>query len=206
MTIAGTEVAIVPELTHLLTDEVNVKSVQFSEDINQYASFTLQPNGGVLGPRLGGKVQEVFAAARSGDFIQNDDGTVTICDEVLEPSEFELALNSPEGTTAATLSGENIVVVLDAELTPELQIEGLARDVVRQVQQARREADLVVTDRIKLWLEGSEDLLQAVNTHESYVASQVLATEILIGKDGEHVTEVEIEGHTLTIGLRVADI
>jgi isoleucyl-tRNA synthetase len=206
LTIAGTEVAIVPELTHLLTDEVNVKSVQFSEDINQYASFTLQPNGGVLGPRLGGKVQEVFAAARSGDFIQNDDGTVTICDEVLEPNEFELALNSPEGTTAATLSGENIVVVLDAELTPELQIEGLARDVVRQVQQARREADLVVTDRIKLWLEGSEDLLQAVNTHESYVASQVLATEILIGKDGEHVTEVEIEGHTLTIGLRVADI
>jgi len=151
-------------------------------------------------------VQEVFAAARSGDFIQNDDGTVTICDEVLEPNEFELALNSPEGTTAATLSGANIVVVLDAELTPELQIEGLARDVVRQVQQARREADLVVTDRIKLWLEGSEDLLQAVNTHESYVASQVLATEILIGKDGEHVTEVEIEGHTLTIGLRVADI
>jgi len=206
LTIAGTEVAIVPELTHLLTDEVNVKSVQFSEDINQYASFTLQPNGGVLGPRLGGKVQEVFAAARSGDFIQNDDGTVTICDEVLEPSEFELALNSPEGTTAATLSGANIVVVLDAELTPELQIEGLARDVVRQVQQARREADLVVTDRIKLWLEGSEDLLQAVSTHESYVASQVLATEILIGKDGEHVTEVEIEGHTLTIGLRVADI
>ena len=206
LTIAGTEVAIVPELTHLLTDEVNVKSVQFSEDINQYASFTLQPNGGVLGPRLGGKVQEVFAAARSGDFIQNDDGTVTICDEVLEPNEFELALNSPEGTTAATLSGANIVVVLDAELTPELQIEGLARDVVRQVQQARREADLVVTDRIKLWLEGSEDLLQAVNTHESYVASQVLATEILIGKDGEHVTEVEIEGHTLTIGLRVADI
>ena len=88
----------------------------------------------------------------------------------------------------------------------ELQIEGLARDVVRQVQQARREADLVVTDRIKLWLEGSEDLLQAVSAHESYVASQVLATEILIGKDGEHVTEVEIEGHTLTIGLRVADI
>ena len=206
LTIAGTEVAIAPELNHLLTDEVNVKSVQFSEDINQYASFALQPNGGVLGPRLGGKVQEVFAAARSGDFIQNDDGTVTICDEVLEPNEFELALNSPEGTTAATLSGANIVVVLDAELTPELQIEGLARDVVRQVQQARREADLVVTDRIKLWLEGSEDLLQAVNTHESYVASQVLATEILIGKDGEHMTEVEIEGHTLTIGLRVADI
>ena len=62
-----------------------------------------------------------------------------------------------------------------------------------------------MTDRINLWLEGSQDLLHAVNVHEFYVASQVLATEILIGEDGEHVTEVEIEGHALKIGLRVTD-
>jgi len=151
-------------------------------------------------------VQEVFAAARSGDFTQNDDGTVSISGEILEPGEFELALDSPEGTTAATLSGANIVVVLDAELTPELETEGLARDVVRQVQQARRQADLIVTDRIELWLDGNSELLDSVKVHESYVANQVLATEILIGKNGDHMTEVEVEGLPLTIGLRVTKI
>jgi len=204
LTVAGTDVQKIQDLTHLLTDEVNVKSVQLTEDISQYASFTLQPNGGALGPRLGGKVQEVFAAARSGDFTQNDDGTVSISGEILESGEFELALDSPEGTTAATLSGANIVVVLDAELTPELETEGLARDVVRQVQQARRQADLVVTDRIELWLDGNPELLESVKTHQSYVANQVLATEVFTGQDGDHVTTVEVEGLSLTIGLRVA--
>ena len=94
--------------------------------------------------------------------------------------------------------------MLDAELTPELETEGLARDVVRQVQQARRQADLVVTDRIELWLDGNPELLESVKTHQSYVANQVLATEVFTGQDGDHVTTVEVEGLSLTIGLRVA--
>jgi len=91
--------------------------------------------------------------------------------------------------------------VLDAEVTPELVVEGLARDVVRQVQQARRDADLVVTDRINLRLSGDEAVLDAVRIHQDYVAGQVLATELSLGEVPADAVDTEVEGLALRISL-----
>jgi isoleucyl-tRNA synthetase len=203
LTVAGPNAEALSDLTHLLTDEVNVKKVVLTEDLTQHASFVLQPNGQILGPRLGRGVQTVFGAARSGDFVLQDDGTVVVAGETLQANEFTLALESPEGVTAGALASGDAVVVLDTAVTPALEAEGLARDVVRQVQQARRQADLVVTDRIALWLQGDPTLLAAVHAHQDHVASQVLATEIHEGSGGQHITEMVIEGHALTLGLQV---
>jgi len=98
-------------------------------------------------------------------------------------------------------------VVLDTEVTEDLTREGLARDIVRQVQQARRDAGLVVTDRIRLVLDGDEDLMDAVRAHEAHVAGQVLATDLVYdaidpGADG--ATEATVEGATLRFSLAVA--
>ena len=201
LTVAGTDSEALAGLTDLLVDEVNVKAVHLTDDLEGHATFTLRPDGKALGPRLGGDVQAVFAAARSGDFSLNDDGSVEVAGHTLSADEFDLALESPEGVAAAALGSADAVVVLDTEVTPELAAEGLARDVVRQVQQARRDADLVVTDRIILRLGGDETVLDAVRTHTDYVAGQVLATELNLGDVPADAVDTEVEGLALRISL-----
>ncbi|MEC8815542.1 MAG: DUF5915 domain-containing protein, partial [Actinomycetota bacterium] len=207
LTVAGVDSEALVDLVDLLVDEVNVRSVELTNDLEGHGRLVLRPDGRTLGPRLGGDVQAVFAAARSGDYRRNDDGTVTVADQVLVPDEFDLGVESPDGVTAAALGSGDAVVVLDTKVTDDLIREGLARDVVRQVQQARRDAELVVTDRIRLVLDGDEDLMAAVRTHEAHVAGQVLATELVYdavdpGADG--VTEATVEGSTLRFSLAVS--
>ena len=201
LTVAGADSEALAGLTDLLVDEVNVKAVHLTDDLEGHATFTLRPDGRALGPRLGGDVQAVFTAARSGEFSLNDDGTVDVAGHTLSADEFDLSLESPEGVTAAALGSADAVVVLDAEVTPELVAEGLARDVVRQVQQARRDADLVVTDRINLRLSGDEAVLDAVRIHQDYVAGQVLATELSLGEVPADAVDTEVEGLALRISL-----
>ena len=154
--------------------------------------------------RSRGDVQAVFAGARSGDYTRNDDGTVTVADHVLAADEFELGVESPEGVTAAALGSGDAVVVLDTTVTAALATEGLARDVVRHVQQARRDADLVVTDRIQLVVEGDKAVVDAIRTHEAHVSGQVLAVDISYGDPGASPTAVAVEGSVLRFSITVA--
>ena len=167
----------------------------------------MQPNGSLLGPRLGKEVQSVFAAAKSGDWELNEDGTAKVADVLLNAEEFELGLQPHEGITAATLNSGDAIIILDTEITEDLAKEGIARDVIRQVQQARRDAELVVTDRIQIWLDGGETILEGVKTFEEYVASQILATEIIYGRAENpdvSTTQVEIENSDLTFSIVVS--
>ncbi|MDG2114452.1 MAG: DUF5915 domain-containing protein, partial [Actinomycetota bacterium] len=150
-----------------------------TDDISQRAAFVLRPNGGALGPRLGGEVQKVFGAAKSGAWSRTDDGTVEIAGHVLEPDEFELLLEPVDTSTTAALRTNDVVVVLDTDVTAELEAEGLARDLIRHIQQARKDADLQVTDRIAVTVRWSVDQLGEIQGHQDTVAAAVLADQIL---------------------------
>ena len=207
MVIAGPGSSSLSNFLELLTDEVNVKEIKLIEDLDKYATYSLQPNGSLLGPRLGKEVQSVFAAAKSGDWELNEDGTAKVADVLLNAEEFELGLQPHEGITAATLNSGDAIIILDTEITEDLAKEGIARDVIRQVQQARRDAELVVTDRIQIWLDGGETILEGVKTFEEYVASQILATEIIYGRAENpdvSTTQVEIENSDLTFSIVVS--
>ena len=207
MVIAGPGSSSLSNFLELLTDEVNVKEIKLIEDLDKYATYSLQPNGSLLGPRLGKEVQSVFAAAKSGDWELNEDGTAKVADVLLSEEEFELGLQPHEGITAATLNSGDAIIILDTEITEDLAKEGIARDVIRQVQQARRDAELVVTDRIQIWLDGGETILEGVKTFEEYVASQILATEIIYGRAENpdvSTTQVEIENSDLTFSIVVS--
>ena len=143
MVIAGPGSSSLSNFLELLTDEVNVKEIKLIEDLDKYATYSLQPNGSLLGPRLGKEVQSVFAAAKSGDWELNEDGTAKVADVLLNAEEFELGLQPHEGITAATLNSGDAIIILDTEITEDLAKEGIARDVIRQVQQARRDAELL---------------------------------------------------------------
>jgi len=204
--VAGADSESLADLVDLLVDEVNVKSVVLTDDLADHARFVMRPDGSALGPRLGGDVQAVFGAARSGSYELHEDGTATVAGHLLQPDEFTLGVESREGVTAAALGSGDAVVVLDTEVTEDLSREGLARDVVRQVQQARRDADLVVTDRIRLVLDGDDALLDAVRVHEDHVAGQVLATELVyepVDGDSDGAVVATVEGAELRFRLSV---
>ncbi|MHB1138232.1 MAG: DUF5915 domain-containing protein, partial [Microthrixaceae bacterium] len=208
LTIAGRDTSGLAELTDLVRDEVNVKSVELTDDLSSLGQFLLRPNAKLLGPRLGRDVQAVITAAKAGDWTQEGDGSVTVAGHRLTEGEFELALEPREGVAAAPLRGNDAVVELDVEVTDELAAEGMARDLVRIVQQARKDEGLVVTDRIELGLLLTPELADAIEPHLAWVADQVLAVHTDVTVSGvepqpERFPHAgKIEGHLAEVAVR----
>jgi isoleucyl-tRNA synthetase len=125
-----------------------------------------------------------------------------VAGHTLEGDEFELALEAKEGVAATALRGNDAVVILDIEVTPELEAEGLARDLVRLVQNERRERGLDVTDRIALQLSAPASVREAIEPFEHYVAEQVLASSIE-WTDAELATRGKVGDETVTFDFAV---
>ena len=178
LVVAGSNIAHLEPYLDLIEDEVNVKSVRLTDEIGQYATFRLQVNARALGPRLGGETKNVIKASKQGDWSTLPDGGVSVGGHALSEGEYDLLLQPSEGVACESLSTNDAIAVLDLNLTEELIGEGYARDVVRAVQQARKEADLDVSDSIRLVLSLDEEWKSAVAPFRSYIAEQTLAQEI----------------------------
>jgi isoleucyl-tRNA synthetase len=201
LTVAGHWAQAVAPFADLIADELNVKSVEVADEVEGIASFRVQPNGRVLGPKLGGDFQKVRKAAADGAWELHDDGTVTVAGHTLAAGEFELQLLARPGEATAALRGNDTVVNLDVEVTDELRLEGQARDLVRLVQQARKEEGLAVTDRIALTLHVADELAEAVRRHERTVAEAVLAERVDYAEHPQvHVGR--IDGHGLSFAIQ----
>ena len=169
----------------ILRDEVNVKEVVLTEDVAAHGRFEVAVNARVCGPRLGGDTQKVIRAVKAGEWSAEPDGTVIAAGITLQPGEFTERLVAVDAERTAALPGNTGLVLLDTVVTPELAAEGTARDVVRVVQQARRDAGLDVSDRIALVLEAPEAVGAAVRAHEAFVAGEVLATTVRLRTGGQ---------------------
>jgi len=171
----------------ILREELNVKSVTILRQTEQSAAehgivHTLAVNARAAGPRIGKDVQQAIKGAKSGDWSETD-GVVTAGGIVLEPHEYELTLkvgDGSDGGPAITLIPGGGFVLLDTTTTPELEAEGLARDAVRAVQEARKNAGLDVTDRIALVLTAAPEHAAALQSHGDLIAAETLATGGLI--------------------------
>jgi isoleucyl-tRNA synthetase len=186
--------------------ELNVKELDFVSEEADLVSYAVKPNYRSLGPRFGKRMPQVAAAVGALDpahvaRVIGDGGEVGINidgdEHVLGPDELTLALQPLEGYEVEAEAGH--AVALQLELDDELRREGLAREVVHAVQNARKGAGLEITDRIELALGGDEELLEAAREHEAYVTGEVLATAVSYeGEDGASAT---IEGRELTISV-----
>ena len=119
---------------------------------------------------------------------------------VLDASDLEVRAEKREGYEVEHEGP--YAVALDMEITPDLRAEGLAREVVRAVQEARKEAGLEIADRIGLWLEADGELADAVRAHEAWIMGEVLATALLASApEGAFGKVTEVEGQPLAIGV-----
>jgi isoleucyl-tRNA synthetase len=175
--VAAPGAAALAPFADVIADEVNVKSVELTSDVAAHAAPVLQVLPAVAGPRLGSDVQKAIRAVKSGDWRQDGD-TVVAGGVTLQPGEFTMRLVPADEHASASLVGNDGVVVLDLDVTDELEVEGLARDLVRLVQQARRDAGLAVSDRIALDVRAGATWVHALQTHRDLVAGETLATSV----------------------------
>ena len=202
LTVASPLANALQSFVSIITDEVNVHKVTLTTELGQVAKHELQLIPAALGPRLGANTQKVIVAVKKGDWSINGDEVIA-GGVALEPHEFQVKLVAAAGDTetiaSAALADGQGIVLLNIELTDALLAEGAARDIVRMVQQARREAGLAVSDRIVLTL-GLPELLQSqVSQFETYIASETLAQRI------EWVSGLEptgdLDGNAVHIGV-----
>jgi isoleucyl-tRNA synthetase len=190
----------------LVTAELNVKELDFVTDESALVSYSAKPNYRALGPRFGKKMPQVAAAVEALDAahvasVLADGGEVGISidgtDHSLGADDVTLALEPLEGYEVEAEAGH--AVALQLELDDDLRREGLAREIVHAVQNARKAAGLEITDRITLTLSGDPDLLQAAQAHQDYLANEVLATSV--SYDGSNGAAAMIDGRELNIGV-----
>ncbi len=201
------ERAAIEARADLVTAELNVKELDFVSDESALVTYEAKPNYRALGPRFGKRMPQVAAAVAALDpahvaAVMASGGQIGIAidgkDHQLGPEEITLALQPLAGYEVEAEAGH--AVALQLELDEELRREGLAREIVHAVQNARKAAGLEITDRIELGLGGDPELLTAARDHQAYLAGEVLASAVRIG-DGEGGTDTKIEGRELLISV-----
>ncbi len=197
----------IEEHERLVLDELNVKALRYVSEADELGRWELKPNYRTLGPRFGKDMPNVAEAVAALDASTaaatlRDGGSVGILingnDHPITADDVQLALQPLEGYQVERAGTH--AVALNLELDDELRREGLAREVVHAIQNARKTAGLNVEDRISLTLGGDEELLEAVRANEEYVTGETLATSLSYdGASGGEQTA--IEGKPLTIAV-----
>ena len=184
LTVVTDHAASLREFGAIVADEVNVRTVTL-RDVSEASeadfgvSQRLTVNARAAGPRLGRDVQQAIKGSKSGDWSVAGDGAVTAGGLALQEGEYTLETVVDDsvagGARATAMLPSGGFVVLDTEVTPVLAQEGLARDIVRAVQQARRDAGLDVSDRISLTVTGGQLVWEATVAHQSLIVEETLA-------------------------------
>lgn len=185
LTVVTQGASLLENFSTIIAEELNVKQVELVElaaaSTNDFGvEKQLNVNSRALGPRLGKQVQEIIQAAKSGNWELKGETVLVNGVELLE-GEYEINLVAKDQSSDEKLIGilpGGGFVILNRVVTLELAAEGLARDVVRAVQQARKDADLNVSDRIATEISGENDVLDAIRAHEELVKAETLTLEL----------------------------
>lgn len=190
VTVAAPDAERLRPFLGLIADEVNVKKVDLTDDVDVHGRFEIAVNARAAGPRLGKSVQTVIKAVKAGDWTENADGVVVAAGIELLPEEYTQKLVAAEPDSTAALPDGAGLVVLDSAVTEKLEAEGWAKDRIRQLQDARRAAGLDVSDRINVVLEVPQDCKEWAERHRELIAGEVLATSFSVGEAGDDAVDL----------------
>ncbi|MBB3664390.1 isoleucyl-tRNA synthetase [Prauserella sediminis] len=200
--VAAEDAELLRPFSDIVADEVNVKALELTTDVAAHGSFEVAVNARAAGPRLGKDVQTVIKAVKAGDWSTTAEGAVVAAGIELVDGEYERRLVASGEGIAGELPGGSGLVLLDTDVTPELAAEGVARDLVRVVQQARRDAGLDVADRIALTIDAPDAVVAAVREHQEFVASETLATEVAYAAVSDGFAGAVGDGDKVTVAVR----
>jgi len=201
------------ELVELVWDELNVKGVAFVEDVTELVTYRLLPDNKVLGPRFGKRFPAVRAQLSALDplaAVRRLQAGLPLQLEVegepveLAPDEVLVREEPREGLAVASERG--LTVAIDTVITPELRAEGLAREVVRRVQNLRKDAGFNLDDRIVTTYQAEGELAEAIEACRSFIAEETLSVELDAGAPDEQtaVADDQVDGYSLRLGIRKA--
>jgi len=194
----------------LFMDELNVKHVRLLDNATEAVSHSVKPLPKQLGQKYGNKfpsIQKTILALNSEEaarpLLVGKSLRVDIDGETYDilPDEVEVKALAKEGFAVA--EDGPYVAALVTELTPELVLEGQAREFVRRVQDLRKSADLDVADRIALFVEASAGLRAAIEAHKDYITAETLTSDLVFGSPPQEASIVEdsFDGETVKVGL-----
>ena len=196
---------IIGDLTELIKEELNVKEVQFEEDLSEFMEFELKPNFRVCGSILGSKVKEFGKVLREADAKELlgklEEGKVSLElggeETEIERDYVEVKISAKEGFDV--IMENNLFIILDTELNEELLNEGYVREFVSKIQQLRKKKDLDILDNIKISYKSDDEVEKAIEADKEFIKSETLALEV-VNEDND--AEVEnLNGHDIKINI-----
>ena len=195
LVVAGADLS---EYGDIIRDELNVKSVEFTDNYDNVADAFVYLITPKIGARLGGALKQIIPAVKQGNY-EIRDGRLYVGEYELNSDEFEKRLTVRDGVTGAALPDNTAVVVLDTEINSELVAEGLANDALRFIQDSRKAAGLDVSDRINLEYSADPALAAAIEQHRTRIMRDALIKNM--SQNGAGVYNTEIEGYNLSIKI-----
>ncbi len=197
--------SLISDLTPLIMEELNVKTVVFENDLDEYMNFTLKPNFKVAGPVLGSKIKAFGAAVSSVDakeLVASLENAESVKMNV-DGEEFDITkdfidvrIDAKEGFAVAMEN--NLFTILDTTLTEELVKEGLARELISKVQQLRKQHDFEMMDNINIYIDADDEVKAAVSEYKDYIMKETLALAI---EEKGGLEEYNLNGHKTGIDV-----
>ncbi len=205
------------EHDEIIRKELNVKTISYNAGNSAYIEYQILPNFKKLGPKLGKRLpalKKALSQAEGGQLLTQleTSGKLDVVVEdvpvTLDSEDIEVRLQAKSGWTAS--QGKYSVVVLSTDLTPELIREGYARDLVRYIQDSRKQRDCQFTDRLQVFVRADDQQLQtAIQENEAYISGETLALELLINTevpDSVEMQSFDIDGKPLEVGIEVVQV
>lgn len=192
----------------IIEDELNVKSVEFTDDVRAFTSYTFKPQLRTVGPKYGkqlGNIKKALAEIDGNAAMDTlkEKGALTFDfnGEEVVLTEEDLLIDAAQVEGYVSEGDNTVVVVLDTNLTPELLEEGFVRELISKIQTMRKEAGFEVMNHIRVFAEGNEKISAIFAAHGEEIRSEVLADEIVTGQTGGYSKEWSINGEKVVLGV-----
>ena len=200
ITIVGEDISWLKEFESYVIDEVNTKKMTIEENSDSLYRNKIKINLRKMGPKLGKDTGKYMQAANEFNWTLNDDETVTLLDITLEKDEYILEKESNPGTEAREINDGNIVVSLNIDIDTELKIEGIARDILRAIQNKRKDENFDISDKINIKIYGEQVIEETIEKYGNYITSNSLAEKIEFLKTNEDPIKISDD---LSINLMI---